>query len=112
MESVETPALIMALLLMFGAIAAKIFTSQMVTGMRRQIAEVDRDKAIAEKKLHIAQNQKKIAEQNKLKLTTKKVKLTKQLTRIRRDVGAVVEEKKSRQRRSQANRVQRDAEED
>ena len=111
MESVETPALIMALLLMFSAIGAKIFTGQMITGMRRQIAEVDRDKAIAAKKLHIAQNQKKIAEQNKLKLTAKKVKLTKQLTRIRRDVGAVVEEQKSRQRRSQANRVQREGEE-
>ena len=98
----------MALLLMFGAIGAKIFTGQMITGMRRQIAEVDRDRAVAEKKLHIAQNQKKIAEQNKVKLTAKKVKLSKKLTRARRDIGAVVEDQKARQRRSQANRIQRD----
>ena len=112
MEGIETPALIMALLLMFGAIGAKIFTGQMITGMRRQIAEVDRDKAVAEKKLHIAQNQKKIAEQNKLKLTAKKTKLSKQLTRAKRDVGAVLEDQKARQRRTQAKRVQRDGQEE
>lgn len=111
MENVETPALIMALLLMFGAIGAKIFTGQIIASMRRQVAEVDRDRAVAAKKLHIAQNQQKIAEQNKVKLTAKKVKLLKKLNRARREVGTVIEDHKARQRRSQANRVQRDKEE-
>ena len=108
MESVETPALICALVLMFGAIGAKILTAQFITHMRRQISDVDRDRNLVLRQLKIAQNQKKVIGKNKTVLTAKKVKLTKRLSRIQRDVNAINEDQKVRTQRSQANRVHRD----
>ena len=98
MEAVEVPAMVMALLLMFASVGAKVFTGQLISRMKHQISHVASIKQETLGRLKMVQSQKAVAVQNKGSLTTKKTKLSKRLNRLKKEMGTI----KQKQRRAQA----------
>jgi uncharacterized protein HemX len=105
MESIEMPAMMAALVLMFGAVGAKVGTTQLLARMNSQISHVEQDKQEVLGRLKGAQNQKAVAEQNLRVLETKKTKLSKKLARLRQEQDQYAEEETSRKQRTGIRKV-------
>jgi len=92
MESFDTIAMIIALLLMGGAAATKMVTGYLIKRMNTNIATVDRTKQKILGKLKVIRSQKKVAEQNKKMLTQKKVKIQKRINSLKKKGEKMVKE--------------------
>ena len=96
----DTALMIAALVMMFGAVSAKVLTTQLVHKAERRIASVEQDKRKALGKLRTARMQKEAAGKSRAGLEKKKAKLKKQKTRIVRELKTFQEERERRQRTS------------
>ena len=106
MEAIETPAMIAALVMLFGAVGAKVITTQLIDRTNNQISRVEQDKKEALSLLRGAQNQKSVAEQNLRMLETKRKKVGRKLTRLRREEKHYVDEENSRKQRTAMRKVE------
>jgi len=106
MESIEFFAMMVALLLMFGSIGAKIVTAQLITRMQQQIGQVASVKQEVLNRLKVAQSQKAVADQNKAYLIKKKARLIKRLKRFKRDLSEVEQEEDARKQRQALRKVE------
>tara|TARA_A100001037_G_C14565569_1_gene377876 strand:+ start:178 stop:498 length:321 start_codon:yes stop_codon:yes gene_type:complete len=106
MESIEFFAMIVALLLMFGSISAKVVTTQLITRMQQQIGQVASVKQEVLNRLKVAQSQKAVADQNKAYLIKKKARLIKRLKRFKRDLSEVEQEEDARKQRQALRKVE------
>jgi len=104
MESFETHAMIVALLLMAGAVVAKMVTTYLIRRMKTHIAMVDQTRQRILGELKGAQSQRKVAEQNKTTLTQKKTKIQKQIDRLRKELKGMEEERAQEQKKREAMR--------
>tara|TARA_B100000029_G_scaffold456609_1_gene484730 strand:+ start:340 stop:660 length:321 start_codon:yes stop_codon:yes gene_type:complete len=106
MESIEFFAMMVALLLMFGSIGAKIVTAQLITRMQQQIGQVASVKQEVLNRLKVAQSQKAVADQNKAYLIKKKARLIKRFKRFKRDLSKVEQEEDARKQRQALRKVE------
>ena len=106
MEAVEIPAMIAALILMFGAVGAKIVTTQLIGRMNNQISHVEQAKRESLGHLKGAQNQKSAAEQNMNMLATQKGKITKKLNRLKKEEAQFKEEDQQRRQKMGVRKVE------
>ena len=106
MEAVELPAMVVALLLMFGSVVAKVFTAQMISRMKHQMGHVATIKQEALARFKMAQSQKAVAVQNKGSLINKRTKLTKRLNRLKREMGEIEQDQDARKQRSEMRRIE------
>ena len=98
MGTFETVTMVVALVIMFEAIGAKILTGQFLNRMQSSIAVVTHTRQKAMGKLKMAQSQKKVAEQNRAMLTKKKTKLGKKIDRLRKELNSMKNELENRQK--------------
>jgi hypothetical protein len=105
MEVIEVPAMIVALLLMLAAVAAKVASAQLIARMKNQINHVAHLKAEALGQLKMAQSQKAVAEQNKNMLITKKTKLNKRLIGLKKEMEEFTEADEARKQRAAMRKV-------
>lgn len=105
MEAVEVPAMVMALLLMFASVGAKVFTGQLISRMKHQISHVASIKQEPLGRLKMVQSQKAVAVQNKGSLTTKKTKLSKRLNRLKKEMGTIKQDSDARKQRTEMRKV-------
>lgn len=94
----EVITMVVALVVMFAAIGAKILTSQFMNRMQNSIAVVTHARQKTMGELKLAQSQKKVTEQNKAMLTKKKTKLTKKIDRLRKELSGMKGEMEQRQK--------------
>ena len=106
MESIEIPAMMVALLLMFGSIGAKVVTAQLITRMQRQIGQVASVKQEVLNRLKVAQNQKAVADHNKGALTNKKARLIKRFKRFKREMSEIEQEADARKQRQALRKIE------
>ena len=106
MEAFEIPAMIVALVMLFLAVGAKVITTQVIDRMSNQISFVEQDKREALGRLNAAQNQKSVAEQNLRLLKTKKKKMSRKLTRLKREEEQFVEDENARKQRNAMRKIQ------
>ena len=106
MEAIEMPAMIAALVMLFGAVGAKVITTQLIDRTNGQISHVEQDKKEALSRLRGAQNLKSVAEQNLRLLETKKKKVNRKLTRLKHEETRYVEEENSRRQRTAMRKVE------
>ena len=85
MESLEVPTMVTALVLMFGAVGAKIVTTARIAQLNSRINHVEQDKQEALGRLKGAQNQTAVLQQNMRVLETKKAKLAKKFARLQKE---------------------------
>jgi len=104
MESFDTHAMIVALLLMGGAVTAKMVTTYLIKRTKIHIAMVDQTKQKILGELKMAQSQRKVAEQNKTTLIQKKMKIQKQIDRLRKELNVMEEERAQEQKKREAMR--------
>jgi len=102
MESLDTNAMIAALLLMAGAVVAKMVTTYLIKRMMIHIAMVDQTKQRILGELKVVQSQRKVAEQNKAMLTQKKEKIQKQIDRLTKTLNEMEEARAQQQQRREA----------
>ena len=98
--------MITALVLMFGAVGAKIMTTQLIGRMNSQISRVEQNKRESLTHLKGAQNQKSAAEQNMNMLATQKTKLTKKLNRLKKEEAQFKEEDEQRRQKMGVRKVE------
>ena len=105
MEAIEAPAMIAALVLIFGVVGAKVMITGLVRQMNRQISQVAQIKAEALNRLKAAQSQKAVANKNKLTLQKKKAKIEKKLSRLKSEMSEIKGEEDLRRKRAEQRRV-------
>lgn len=105
MEAFEMPAMLMALVLSFAVIVAKVMITQLLGRMNRQIGQVAQVKNEALGRLKAAQGQKAVIAKNHIILDKKKSKLAKKIGRLKGEMGEIKEEESARRKRSEARRV-------
>ncbi len=105
MEALELPAMMLALVLSFGVIIAKVMITQLIGRMNRQINQVSQIKAEALGRLKGAQGQKAIIAKNKMLLDKKKSKLDKKMGRLKKEMSEMKDEESARRKRSESRRV-------
>ena len=105
METFEVVAMAAALALMFAAVGAKIFTSQLIGRMKARISQVAQVKQEALGRLKMSQSQKAVTEQNKATLVTKKTKISKKLNRLKSEMGRMKEEEAVRRQRTEMRKL-------
>jgi len=96
--------MIIALLLMGGAVAAKMVTTYLIKRMNANIATVDHIKQKILAKLKTIRSQRKVAEKTKTMLTQKKEKIQKQISQLTKELNEMEEEKAQRQKMREAMR--------
>ena len=106
MGAIEMPAMIAAMVMLFGVVGAKVITTQLIDRMNGQISHVEQDKKEVLSRLRGTQNQKSVAEQNLRLLKTKRKKVNRKLTRLRREETQYVEEENSRKQRTAMRKVE------
>lgn len=99
MDGAEIVSMIVALVLMFGSIGAKVITSQLLERMRRQISQVESVKQESMNRLKVVQRQKEITEANKTNLAGKKARLTKRFKRVKKEMSEIEQEEDARKKR-------------
>jgi len=104
MGSFEIITMVVALIIMFGAVVAKMVTSQLINRMQNSISAVTQSRQKAMGQLKMAQSQKKVAEQNKIMLAKKKEKIEKKISRLKKELSGMKEEAESRQKTREAMR--------
>jgi hypothetical protein len=102
MEAPEIPAMMLALVLSFGVIVAKVMITQLIGRMNRQINQVSQVKVEALGRLKAAQGQKMIIGKNKMLLDKNKSKLDKKMSRLKKEMGEMKDEVSAR---SESRRV-------
>lgn len=105
MEVLELPAMMLALVLSFGVIIAKVMITELIGRMNRQIGQVAKVKAEALGRLKGVQGRKSIFTKNKLLLDGKKSKLGKKMGRLKMEMSEMQEEESARRKRSESRRV-------
>ncbi len=105
MEALELPAMMLALVLSFGVIIAKVMITQLIGRMNRQINQVSQIKVEALGRLKGAQGQKSVIAKNKMLLDKKKTKLDKKMGRLKKEMGEMQGEESARRKRSESRRV-------
>lgn len=105
MEALELPAMMIALVLSFGVIVAKVMITQLIGRMNRQINQVSQIKAEALGRLKGAQGQKQVIAKNKVMMDKKKQKLDKKMGRLKKEMAEMKDEESARRKRSEARRV-------
>lgn len=88
--------IVVALVMSFAVLIAKVITGQLIALMRRRIANAQQGRAEVMHRLKTITAQKSVAEKNRLALERKKAKLVKQLRRLKRDLDAIESERKHR----------------
>lgn len=101
----EIIAMVLALVLMFLVVGAKVMTAQLLGRMKAQIAQVAQLRQETAGRLKSAQGQKGIVEQNRAALTTKKNKLAKKVSVLKTELKQVEDEGQARQRRTEIRKV-------
>jgi len=96
--------MIAALLLMAGAVVAKMVTSYLIKRMKTHIAMVAHTQQRVLGELKGVQAQRKVAEQNKTTLTQKKTKIQKQISRLAKELKGMEEERAQEQKKREAMR--------
>jgi septal ring factor EnvC (AmiA/AmiB activator) len=86
MEAFEMVAMVAALALMFGAVGAKVATTQLLSGMNHQVSHIAQAKQEVLGRLKAAQSQKAIIERNKQQTATKKSKIEKKMSRLKKEL--------------------------
>jgi len=104
MTSFDTIAMTIALLLMAGAVVAKMMATYLIKRTKIQIAMVDQTKQRILGELKKVQSQKKVAEQNKTMLTRKKTKIQKQISRLTKELNVMEEERAQQQQKQETMR--------
>lgn len=105
MEALELPAMLAAMVLIFGVIIAKVMITQLIGRMNRQIGQVSQLKADALGRLKAAQGQNQIIAKNQALLDKKKTKIGKKLGRLEKEMSEMKGEEDTRRKRSDARRV-------
>ena len=105
MEALEAPAMMAALVMIAGVVAAKVMITGLIGKMNRQISQVAQGKSEALGRLKAAQSQKAVSVKNKTTLEKKKTKLTKKLSRLKKEMGEIKGEEDARRQRAQQRRV-------
>ena len=105
MEALELPAMLAAMVLIFGVIIAKVMITQLIGRMNRQIGQVSQLKADALGRLKAAQGQNQIIAKNQVLLDKKKTKIGKKLGRLEKEMSEMKGEEDTRRKRSDARRV-------
>ena len=104
MELYEMLFLIIALILMLSAVAAKAVTAQLIARMHHQVANVGQTHQHTLGRLKIAQTKKTLAERNSEQTQNKHAKLERKIVRLKRELDALnaeealLEEKKNQRR--------------
>jgi len=99
--NLDTLSMIIALVIMFAAVAAKMLTGQLINRMQNQIALVDYERKQSLGKLKTAQVQKKVADENKGTLEVKKRALEKKIEELKVELTEYKEEAKRARRKSE-----------
>jgi hypothetical protein len=105
MEALELPAMLAAMVLIFGVIITKVMITQLIGRMNRQIGQVSQLKADALGRLKAAQGQNQIIAKNQALLDKKKTKIGKKLGRLKKEMSEMKGEEDTRRKRSDARRV-------
>ena len=105
MDSYEVPMMIAALVMMFGAVGAKIVTTARIAQLNSRINHVEQDKQEVLGRLKGAQNQTAVLQQNLRLLKSKKVKLTKKKALLEKEQAEFNEEEASRRQRTAMRKV-------
>ena len=106
MDAVSIPAMIVALLLMLASVVAKVLTAQLISRMNPQISHVTSIKQEAIGRLKMVQSHRAVAVQNKGVLTTKRTKLHKRLSRLKKEMGEIAQDKDARKQRAEMRKVE------
>ncbi|MEE3259955.1 MAG: hypothetical protein VX293_12160 [Candidatus Latescibacterota bacterium] len=106
MDAVSIPAMIVVLLLMLASVVVKVFTAQLISHMKHQISHVTSIKQEVLGRLKMVQSQKAIAVNNKGILTTKRTKLHKRLSRLKKEMGEISQDKDARKQRTEMRKVE------
>jgi hypothetical protein len=105
MFTFELIAMVLALVLMFLVVGAKVMTAQILGRMKAQIARVAQLRQEATGRLKSVQGQKGVVEQNRAALNTKKTKLSKKVSLLKTELKQVEDEGQARQRRTEIRKV-------
>jgi len=105
-ETFEVTSMVVAVGLMFAAVATKVITAQLLAHMRQQINLVAQMKAAALTRLQKVQNRKQVAEKNKTVLETRKAQLVKKMNRLRKELEDMKQEDMARRQRLDGRKVE------
>jgi uncharacterized protein HemX len=112
MDGLEVVLISASLVIMIGAVIAKVVTTQLIAHMNRQISQVAQVKQEALGRLKTAQSQKAIVEQNQRIMDTKKKKLEKKMERLRQTMDELKQGEQARKQRTGMRHVDLDAPEE
>jgi len=104
--NMDSVSMIIALVIMFAAVAAKMLTGQLINRMQNQIALVDYERKESLRKLKMAQAQKSVAGEKKATLEAKKKALKKKIKELKAELKGYKEEGKRRRMKSEELRGQ------
>ena len=105
MESFEVPMMVAALVLMFGAVGAKIMTTARIAQLNSRINHVEQDKQEVMGRLKGVQNQTAVLQQNMRVMETKKAKLSKKYARLQKEESQFHNEEATRKQRTGMRKV-------
>ena len=105
MEAFEVPMMVAALVLMFGAVGAKILTTARIAQLNTRINHVEQDKQEALGRLKGVQNQTAVLQQNMRVMETKKAKLSKKYARLQKEESQFHNEEATRKQRTGMRKV-------
>jgi len=94
--NLDTLSMIIALVIMFAAVAAKMLTGQLINRMQNQIALVDYERKQSLRNLKTAQAQKSVAGEKKATLEAKKKALKKKIKELKAELKGYKEGKRRR----------------
>ena len=105
MEGIEAPAMVFAIVLIFGVVVAKVMITQLIGRMNRQISQVAQVRAEALNRLKMAEGQKSVVAKNQSLLNTKKSKISKKISRLKKEMAELKGEEQARRQRTDARKV-------
>ena len=85
--SAEIGFMIAALILMFAAVGAKLFTTQLIAKIEQGINAVTHEKNQILNNLKVAEAQKEVAEKNVAELKKKRVRLIKKISKLNEEIS-------------------------
>ena len=105
MDTFEMVAMGAALVLMFGAIGAKVATTQLIARMNHQISHISQAQQEVMGRLKAAENQKAVAERNQQQILTKKTKAEKKMGRLKKELNELKTNDEVRKQRTGVRKV-------
>ena len=106
MDTFEMVAMVAALVLMFGAVGAKVATTQLLSRMNHQISHIAQAKQEVLGRLKAAQSQKSIIERNQQQIATKKSKVEKKMLRLKKELTELKGSDELRKQRTGIRKVE------